>query len=111
MEVLDLQKKVYIRNGAKYSKFSAFWYLLVQCSVCGQITIYNSQCMANLTLCSDMILLHFYTCFTNFLSGLSLDCSAQRALARTRTRMRIVLCRKLSCDVYIRESNDKMASV
>ena len=54
MEVLDLQKKVYIRNGAKYSKFSAFWYLLVQCSVCGQITIYNSQCMANLTLCSDM---------------------------------------------------------
>ena len=55
MEVLDLQKKVYIRNGAKYSKFSAFWYLLVQCSVCGQITIYNSQCMANLTLCSDMI--------------------------------------------------------
>ena len=54
MEVLDLQKKVYIRNGAKYSKVSAFWYLLVQCSVCGQITIYNSQCMANLTLCSDM---------------------------------------------------------
>ena len=40
----------------------------------------------------------FYTCFTNFLSRLSLDCNAQRdgiarytyTFRRTRTRMRIV---------------------
>ena len=41
----------------------------------------------------------FYTCFTNFLSRLSLDCNAQRdgiarytyTFRRTRTRMRIVI--------------------
>ena len=67
----------------------------------------------------------FYTCFTNFFSKLSLDCSARRDAIRVRiiftratrihvrTRMRIVRANKteiVTC-TCARAINDKMASV
>ena len=47
----------------------------------------------------------FYTCFTNFLSRVSLDCSARRdAIRSTRaTRIAYTYCAG-SCDVYVQST-------
>ena len=41
----------------------------------------------------------FYTCFTNFLSRLSLDCSARRDIIRMYVRTYVVLCAQIKTEV------------
>ena len=74
-----------------------------------------------LARCHPYILLHFYTCFTNFLSRLSLDCSARRdditctpyVCIRTYAHAYAYCAREVSKTEVVTSTcyQDKMASV